>query len=65
MQLPGDSQRERAADARLHMPKLAKTMPSDNHSQNEMMSQLEALEEMLTDNCSVSGSDDSSPAAMG
>ena len=35
-------------------------MPSDTHTQNEMMSQLEALEEALTDNCSVSGGDDSS-----
>ena len=35
-------------------------MPNDTHTQNEMMSQLEALEEALTDRCSVSGGDDSS-----
>ena len=33
-------------------------MPSNTHTQNEMMSQLEALEEALTDKCSVSGGDD-------
>ena len=41
------------------------TMPSDTHTQNEMMSQLEALEEALTDNCSVSGGDDSSVIGPG
>ena len=49
--------RSRRAIARAQ---ISYTMPSDTHTQNEMMSQLEALEEALTDNCSVSGGDDSS-----
>ena len=48
--------RSRRAIARAQ---ISYTMPSDTHTQNEMMSQLEALEEALTDKCSVSGGDDS------
>ena len=38
-------------------------MPSDDHSHPEMISQLQVLEEMITDKCSVSVSHDSSGRA--
>jgi len=64
MQLPGSSQRERAADARLHMPKIAKAMPNDDHSPQEMMSQLLALKELIADKLIMSADVDSSHSSV-
>ena len=50
----------RAAVFSPRMPELAKAMPSDTQSPHEMMSELQALEEMITDKCSVSAIDNSS-----